>query len=611
MTDAAAQVEAAKKALAEAQAALAAAEAASAETQAAEAAQAKPTDEPKAATMKPAATKAAAKSSSADGPLTEAEVAAIRDGYAFEGEVLEMGALVNGDALADVPVRIPIAMLNRHGLVAGATGTGKTKTLQVLAEQLSTAGVPVFAADIKGDLSGIATAGTSSEKLLERTDSIGQDWQPAASPTEYFTLGGMGTGVPIRATVSSFGPLLLSKVLGLNDTQESSLGLIFHYADKAGLPLVDLSDLRAVVQYLLSEDGKAELKTLGGLSSATAGVILRELIGFANEGADAFFGEPEIDTSLFLRTNAEGKGIVSLLEIPGVNDKPALFSTFLMWLRADLFNDLPEVGDIDKPKLVFFFDEAHLLFNDASKDFIASITQTVRLIRSKGVGVVFVTQTPKDVPSDVLAQIGSRFQHQLRAHTPDSAKALKATVSTYPTSGYDLGEVLTSLATGEAIITVMNEKGVPTPVAWTRLRAPRGSMSPTDAAVMSAAVAASPLMATYGTAVDRESAREILAVKMNAAAEADAAVEAAEEAEISAQATAQEQAKVQAEYERALKDVKAHHNANVYTQATERFRRRLGFTNWTDGGSRGSARDFLNAQAALDKAIIRMPLRGD
>ncbi|EAR24758.1 hypothetical protein A20C1_11786 [marine actinobacterium PHSC20C1] len=542
MTDAAAQVEAAKKALAEAEAALAAAEAATVAKSEAEA-------------EKPAAQKPVSRSNSAAGPLTEAEVSAIQDGYAFEGEVLEMGALVNGDALADVPVRIPIAMLNRHGLVAGATGTGKTKTLQVLAEQLSAAGVPVFAADIKGDLSGIATAGTSSEKLLERTESIGQDWQPAASPTEYFTLGGMGTGVPIRATVSSFGPLLLSKVLGLNDTQESSLGLIFHYADKAGLPLVDLSDLRAVVQWLVSDDGKAELKELGGLSSATAGVILRELIGFANEGADAFFGEPEIDTSLFLRTNAEGKGIVSLLEIPGVSDKPALFSTFLMWLLADLFNDLPEVGDIDKPKLVFFFDEAHLLFNDASKDFIDSITQTVRLIRSKGVGIVFVTQTPKDVPTDVLAQIGSRFQHQLRAHTPDSAKALKATVSTYPTSGYDLGEVLTSLATGEAIITVMNEKGAPTPVAWTRLRAPRGSMSPTDAAVMAAAVTASPLMATYGTAVDRESAREILAVKMNAASEADAAAEAAEQAEQLAKETAKEQAKAQAEYDRALKDM--------------------------------------------------------
>ncbi|MDJ0334352.1 DUF853 family protein [Salinibacterium sp. G-O1] len=523
MTDAAAQVEAARKALADAEAALAAEQAA-----------------PPAEEGPPPA-----------GPLTSTEVDEIRVGYTFDAPALEMGALVNGDALADVPIRIPISMVNRHGLVAGATGTGKTKTLQVLAEQLSAAGVPVFAADIKGDLSGIASEGTSSPKLLQRTESIGQHWAAAASPTEYFTLGGLGTGIPIRATVSSFGPLLLSKVLGLNDTQESSLGLVFHYADRAGLPLVDLSDLRAVLKWLTSEEGKPELKDLGGLSGATAGVILRELIGFSNQGADVFFGEPEIDTSLFLRTTADGKGIVSLLEVPSVQDKPAVFSTFLMWLLADLFNDLPEVGDIAKPKLVFFFDEAHLLFNGASKDFIASITQTVRLIRSKGVGIFFVTQTPKDVPSEVLAQIGSRVQHQLRAHTPDDAKALRATVSTYPTSGYDLKEVLTTLATGEAIITVMNEKGAPSPVSWTRLRAPQGSMSPTPLAAMQATVAASPLLAQYGTAVDRESAREILATKMNAAAAAEAQVDAQKEA---AQ-KAKDAAKAQADYEKAVRDM--------------------------------------------------------
>jgi len=543
MTDAAAQVEAARKALAEAEAALAAEAAA---------AQVEPAD------VTPRAGEATA---SAPGPLAEADVLRIQAGYAFDGPALEMGALVNGDARPDVPIRIPLAMMNRHGLVAGATGTGKTKTLQVLAEQLAAAGVPVFAADIKGDLSGIASAGESSPKLLERTQGIGQDWSPEATPTEYYTLGGLGTGIPIRATVSSFGSLLLAKVLGLNDTQESSLGLVFHYADKAGLPLLDLTDLRAVLSFLTSSEGKAELKELGGLSSATAGVILRELITFADQGADVFFGEPEIDTSLFLRTAADGRGIVSLLEIPGVQDKPALFSTFLMWLLADLFNDLPEVGDIDKPKLVFFFDEAHLLFKNASKDFIESITQTVRLIRSKGVGIVFVTQTPKDVPTDVLSQIGSRVQHQLRAHTPDDARALKSTVSTYPTSGYALGEVLTSLATGEAIITVMNEKGAPTPVAWTRLRAPRGSMAPTPHDVMAATVAASPLSAQYGEVVDRESAREILAVKMNAAAEADASAVAAVEAEKAAAAAAKAaaanqkaSAKASADMERAKRE---------------------------------------------------------
>ncbi|GGK90386.1 hypothetical protein GCM10007382_08110 [Salinibacterium xinjiangense] len=523
MTDAAALVEAAKKALAVAEAALAAEQAAPA---------------PIAHT-------------STAGPLSSAQVDVIRAGYAFDAPALEMGALVNGEPLSDVPVRIPLAMVNRHGLVAGATGTGKTKTLQVLAEQLSAAGVPVFAADIKGDLSGIASPGTGNPKLLLRTDSIGQHWAAAASPTEYFTLGGLGTGIPIRATVSSFGPLLLSKVLGLNETQESSLGLVFHYADRAGLPLVDLSDLRAVMKWLTSDDGKPELKDLGGLSSATAGVILRELIGFSDQGADVFFGEPEIDTSLFLRTTADGRGIVSLLEIPSIQDKPAVFSTFLMWLLADLFNDLPEVGDIDKPKLVFFFDEAHLLFNGASDDFIASITQTVRLIRSKGVGIFFVTQTPKDVPGEVLAQIGSRVQHQLRAHTPDDAKALRATVSTYPTSGYDLKEVLTTLATGEAIITVMNEKGAPSPVAWTRLRAPQGSMSPTPIEIMQATVASSPLLAQYGTLVDRESAREILAVKMNAAAAAIAQVEVQKTAALQAK----DAAKAQADYDRAVRDM--------------------------------------------------------
>jgi uncharacterized protein len=539
MTDAAAQVEAARKALAEAEAALAAEQAAPALADA-------PVVEP----VEARSTEAASSASATEGPLDPAAVETIRAGYAFEGEVLEMGALVNGDALAGVPIRIPIAMMNRHGLVAGATGTGKTKTLQVLAEQLSAAGVPVFAADIKGDLSGIASPGVENPKLLERTAGIGQDWSPQASPTEYYTLGGLGTGIPIRATVSSFGPLLLSKVLGLNDTQESSLGLVFHYADKAGLPLLDLTDLRAVLNFLTSAEGKAELKELGGLSSATAGVILRELITFSDQGADVFFGEPEIDTSLFLRTDASGRGLVSLLEIPGVQDKPALFSTFLMWLLADLFNDLPEVGDIDKPKLVFFFDEAHLLFKNASSDFIESITQTVRLIRSKGVGIVFVTQTPKDVPNDVLAQIGSRVQHQLRAHTPDDAKALRSTVSTYPTSAYKLGEVLTSLATGEAIVTVMNEKGAPTPVAWTRLRAPRGSMSPTPPETMKATVAASPLLAQFGTVVDRESAREILAAKMDAAAAATAATAtAATNAKAAEQAQA-DMAKAQREWER-------------------------------------------------------------
>ena len=470
---------------------------------------------------------APASAASPTGPLDADEIAAVVAGYTFEGQTLDLGALMNTEPVPAAQIRIPLAMMNRHGLVAGATGTGKTRTLQGLAEQLAEKGVPVFAADIKGDLSGVATPGESSDKLIARTQAIGQDWTPTASVTEYFALGGIGKGVPVRATVSGFGPLLLSKVLGLNATQESSLGLVFHYADANGLALVDLSDLRAVLTYLTSDEGKAELKTLGGLSAATAGVILRELITFADDGADVFFGEPEFDVRDFLRVAADGRGVISLLEVPGIADKPALFSTFLMYLLAELFEILPEVGDADKPKLVFFFDEAHLLFTDASKDFLAAITQTVRLIRSKGVGVFFVTQTPKDVPSDVLAQLGSRVQHALRAFTPDDAKALRATVGTYPKSGYDLERVLQELGTGEAIVTVMSEKGAPTPVAWTRLRAPQGLMSPTPDPDIERAVHASPLLAKYGTAIDRESAREILTAKMNAAAEAEAAEEAA------------------------------------------------------------------------------------
>jgi DNA helicase HerA-like ATPase len=441
--------------------------------------------------------------------------AAVREGYAFAGPALELGALVvDGTAVPASAVRIPLGMLSRHGLVAGATGTGKTKTLQLMAEQLSAAGVPVMAADIKGDLSGIAQAGEASEKTTARATEVGQAWTGAGFPVELLALGGQGEGLPLRATITSFGPILLAKVLGLNEVQESSLGLVFHFADKAGLPLLDLKDLRAAVSYLTSDEGKAELAELGGLSKATAGVILRELIAFEDQGADLFFGEPEFDVADLLRVDAQGRGIVSLLELPQLQDRPKIFSTFLMWLLAELFHELPEVGDVDKPRLVFFFDEAHLLFDDASKDFLDAIAQTVRLVRSKGVGVFFVTQTPKDVPSDVLAQLGNRVQHALRAFTPDDAKALKATASTFPNSSYDLEEALTQLGIGEAIVTVLSDRGAPTPVAWTRLRAPQSRMAPADPAALMAAIAASPLHAKYSEAVDRDSAYERLAARV-------------------------------------------------------------------------------------------------
>ncbi|MEU3418598.1 helicase HerA-like domain-containing protein [Streptomyces murinus] len=445
------------------------------------------------------------------GGLPDPAARRIAAGYAFSGPALDLGALLwDGGCHADAPIRVPLPMLNRHGLVAGATGTGKTKTLQLIAEQLSAQGVPVFLADIKGDLSGIARPGQQNDRVRQRSGEVGQSWTPAGFPAEFYALGGLGHGIPVRATVTSFGPVLLSKVLGLNQTQEQSLGLIFHYADTKGLELIDLKDLRAVVAFLTSDEGRPELKGIGGLSTATAGVILRSLTAFEAQGMADFFGEPEFDTAGFLRTADDGRGIVSVLELPAVQDRPQLFSTFLMWLLADLFHDLPEIGDADKPKLVFFFDEAHLLFNGASRAFLDSITQTVRLIRSKGVGVFFVTQTPKDVPADVLGQLGNRVQHALRAFTPDDQKALRATVRTFPRSAYDLEELLTGLGTGEAVVTVLSENGAPTPVAATRLRAPESLMGPLDPAELDDAVRNSPLHGRYAQAVDRESAYERL-----------------------------------------------------------------------------------------------------
>jgi DNA helicase HerA-like ATPase len=460
------------------------------------------------------------------------DIDAITAGYTFDTPSIDLGVLmVDGTPLTTTRIRLSLSMLNRHGLIAGATGTGKTRTLQLIAEQISRAGVAVFAADIKGDLSGIAIPGEASEKLLARTQKIGQDWTPRGCPAEFYSLGGQGAGVPLRATVSSFGPILLSKVLGLNETQESSLGLVFHYADAQGLPLLDLADLKEVMLYLTSEEGKPVLRELGGLSSATVGVILRSLVTLQTQGADQFFGETEFDSRDLIRTTTDGKGVISLLELPNLTDRPAIFSTFLMWLLADLFHDLPEIGDVDVPKLVFFFDEAHLLFDGASKAFLDAIGQTVRLIRSKGVGIFFVTQSPTDVPDTVLAQLGSRVQHQLRAHTPNDAKALKATVQTYPTSSYDLAETLQSLGIGEAIVTVLNPDGAPTPVAWTRMLAPQGSMGPMNPEWLAKGVAASSMQSKYGPAINRESAYEMLVARLQqGAAKAQAEAAAAQQA---------------------------------------------------------------------------------
>ena len=535
-------------------AAQAAAEAAEAKAKAAqaafEAAEAKASTSSTAAqdAEKPAAPAAASTDELSD------HARAVRSGYDYGGGTLPLGALLEGEVGGEptpvpaVQVGFALRMLNRHGLVAGATGTGKTKTLQGMAEGLSLQGVPVFLADVKGDLSGLAVAATPSDALSARAASIGQEWTPTHYPVELYSLGGQGTGVPIRATVTDFGPLLLSKVLGLNQTQESSLGLIFHWADAQGYALLDLEDLRSTIAYLTSDDGKAELKGIGGISSATAGVILREIVALQAQGADAFFGEPAFATSDLLRTTTEGTGVISALELPGVQDRPALFSTFLMWLLADLFQELPEVGDPDKPQLVFFFDEAHLLFTGASKEFLQQVVQTVRLVRSKGVGVFFVTQSPKDVPADVLAQLGNRVQHALRAFTPDDATALRQAVRTFPHSPYDLERLLQSLGTGEAVVTVLTEEGTPAPVAWTRVRAPQASMDPAPQEVLDAVVAASPGTSRYGTPVDRESAAELLQLRAQEQTAAREAAEAAHAQHEAAEKAAQDAAK-QAERE--------------------------------------------------------------
>ncbi|MBO0850569.1 MAG: DUF853 family protein, partial [Pseudonocardia sp.] len=449
-----------------------------------------------------------------DGGNAAQEIAA---GYATTGAAVELGAVyLGGKTDPSAHVRIPLAMLNRHGLVAGATGTGKTKTLQNLAEQLSSAGVPVVMADIKGDLSGLSRPGASSDRITARASEVGDDWAPTAFPVEFLSLGEKSAAVPIRATLTQFGPILLSKVLGLNETQESTLGLIFHWADQhePPLPLLDTKDLRSVIQHLTSDEGKADLKGIGGVSSATAGVILRALVNLEAQGGERFFGEPELEPKDLMRV-VDGKGVISLLELSEEQTNPKLFSTFLMWLLAELFEDLPEAGDLDKPKLVFFFDEAHLLFADASKAFLERIEQTVKLIRSKGVGVFFCTQLPTDVPNDVLSQLGARVQHALRAFTPDDQKALARTVKTYPTTPhYKLDEALTSLGIGEAIVTVLSERGAPTPVAWARLRAPRSLMAAIGADAIGSAAHGSQLYGKYGATVDRESAYERLTAKI-------------------------------------------------------------------------------------------------
>ncbi len=455
---------------------------------------------------------------------------AMTAGYGLTEPGLVMGSPMHDGELAnDARVQVALSMLNRHGLIAGATGTGKTKTLQLMAGQLSKAGVPVFVADIKGDLTGLAAPGDpTNAKLVERVTSLDWTFVPSGHPVEFLSLSGK-LGAQVRATVHSFGPLLLGKVLDLNDTQTSILALIFKYCDDNDLPLLDLKDLVATLKYLASDEGKPILADYGGMSSASVGVLLRSIVVLEQEGADVFFGEPEFEVEDLLRTTPEGEGIISILELSDVMDQPRLFSTFMLWMLAQLYESLPEAGDLPKPKLCFFFDEAHLLFDDASQALLDEIERTARLIRSKGVGVYFVTQAPTDVPSPVLAQLGNRVQHALRAFTPDDADALRKTARTFPmTDFYDVERTITSLGTGEALVTVLTPRGVPTPLAATRLLAPDSLMAPIDEVQFRGRIAMSPFQAKYGATIDRDSAYERITARLGAAraAAAEAAMRA-------------------------------------------------------------------------------------
>ncbi len=450
---------------------------------------------------------------------------AMAQGYALTDPSIPVGSPIDGEnALRDVRVQVALGVLNRHGLIAGATGTGKTKTIQLLAGELSKAGVPVFVTDIKGDVTGLGAPGDATNpRVVERCQQLSWTFTPSAHPVEFLSLSGK-LGAQIRATTHSFGPVLLGKVLGLNDTQTSILSIVFKYCDDNQLPLLDLADLRTTLNYLGSDAAKAALADYGGIAPASLGVINRALITLEQQGADTFFGEPEFNVNDLIRTTSDGQGVISILELSDVMDKPALFGTFVLWMLAQLYHALPEIGDPVKPRLAFFFDEAHLLFDDASKALLGEIEQTVRLIRSKGVGVFFATQTPTDIPASVLAQLGNRFQHALRAFTPQDADNIKKTVQTFPmTSYFDVGQRIQQLGTGEALVTVLSPNGVPTPLAPTRIGPPDSLMAALDPGTFAQLVATGALSAKYSATIDRQSAHEIITARIQAAQQAAAA----------------------------------------------------------------------------------------
>ena len=449
-------------------------------------------------------------------------------GYNFKGESIILGgAMLNGETLSDALVKIPLKTLNRHGLIAGATGTGKTKTIQVLSEQLSLQGIPVLMMDIKGDFSGIAAPGEALPFITDRHKKINLPYSTTKFPVELLTLSAQN-GVRLRATVSEFGPVLFSRILDLNDTQSGIVSIIFKYCDDNKMPLLDLKDFKKVINYI-TEEGKAEItEHYGKISTSSTGTILRKIIELEQQGGDIFFGEKSFDVSDLMRIDEEGKGYVNILRLTDIQDKPKLFSTFMLSLLAEIYQQMPEQGDSGQPELVLFIDEAHLIFNEASKTLLDQIESIVKLIRSKGVGIYFITQNPMGVPSGILAQLGLKIQHALRAFTANDRKAIKSTAENYPISEfYKTDEVLTSLGIGEALVTVLNEKGIPTPLAATMLRAPMSRMNILDDAEISAINNSSKLVKKYSEVIDRESAYEILNSKIQNTTTEEAKITAA------------------------------------------------------------------------------------
>ena len=453
---------------------------------------------------------------------TDKFIQVIAEGYTFKGDSLILGtAIYNNEPQQNLHIKIPLSTINRHGLIAGATGTGKTKTVQVFAEALSEKSIPVLLMDIKGDLSGIAASGSVNPKIEERHSKIGLPFQPKSFPVEFLTLSDE-KGTRLRATVSEFGPVLVSKILELNDTQSGLLAILFKYCDDNNLALLDLKDLKKVLQFASAEGKKEIEKEYGSISPTSVGTILRKVVELEQQGAEKFFGEKSFDVEDLLRVDENGYGVISVLRLIDIQDRPKLFSTFMLSMLAEIYSGFPELGDKAEPKLVIVIDEAHLIFKEASKALLDQIETIIKLIRSKGVGIYFCTQNPTDVPASVLSQLGLKIQHALRAFTAQDRKMIKLTSENYPISEYyKTDELLTSLGIGEAAISALNEKGVPTPLAATLLCAPRSRMDILTTDELNSKINASKLVTKYNEAIDRESAYEILNKKLDAAREFD------------------------------------------------------------------------------------------